>query len=70
MKTLFGVTKVNRKVRKATGLSALNRYSAPRVKQRVKTKAGLNTPVGRTVRQASRGNLPTLFGLFKSKKSK
>ena len=41
MRTVFGVTKVKRKVRKITGLCALNRYSAPRVKQRVETKAAL-----------------------------
>ena len=70
MKTIFGVTKVTRRVRKTTGFSALNRYSEPRVKQRIKTKAGLNTPIARAVRQASRGNWPTLFGIFRSRKSK
>ena len=67
---MFGATKVTRKVRKATGLSAVNRYPGLRVKQRVKTKAGLNTPGARAVRQASRGDLPTLFGVFRSRKSK
>ena len=68
MRTVFGVTKVKRKVRKMTGLSALNRYSAPWVKQRVKTKAGLNTPVARVFRQFLKGNFPTFLGIFKARK--
>jgi len=68
VKTAIGITKAKRQVKKATGISIVERYTKPaRVKGRAKQKAGLYSPTARAVRQTSKGRFPTLFGFFRRK---
>lgn len=67
--TLLGITKVKRRVRKATGISAFQRYTNPsRIKQRAKAKVGLYSPTARVIRQTSKGRFPSFLGLFRRKR--
>ncbi len=69
LKTLLGVTKVKRQVKRELGISQVQAWTKPsRVKQRAKYRLGLYSPAVRTVRQASKGKVPTLFGLFAKKR--
>jgi hypothetical protein len=67
--SLVGITKAKRKLRKATGISTVERYTKPsRIKQHYKQKLGLYSPLATTVRQTSKGNFPSFLRLFKRKK--
>ena len=69
MKTLLGVTKVKRRVRRELGISQVQAWTKPsRVKQRAKYRLGLYSPAVRVVRQTAKGRVPTLFGLFTKKR--
>ena len=66
VKTLLGITKVERKIKKATGISTIERLTKPsRIEQTLKQKAGIYSPEMTVVRQTAKGKLPTLFGFFK-----
>lgn len=68
MNRLLGITAAKRAIRKATGLSAVDRLTNPsRIKQTMKQKVGIYSPEMTWVRQTSRGVLPSLLGLFKKK---
>src|SRR5207237_1361444 len=68
VKTLLGVTRVTRKIRRATGISTIERYTnLSRVKQSMKQKAGIYSPTMTIARQTAKGNFPSLFGLFRKK---
>ena len=67
--TLFGVTRVKRRLKRELGISQVQAWTKPsRVKQRAKSRLGLYSPVIRTVRQASKGKVPTPLGLFGKKR--
>jgi len=69
LNTVLGVTKAKRRVKRSLGISQVQAWTKPsRVKQKVKYRAGLYSPVVRAVRQASKGKVPTLFGLFGRKR--
>ena len=64
LKTLLGVTAVKRKVKRSLGISQVQGYTRPsRVKQKIKYRAGLYTPLARAIRQISKGKFRTPFGL-------
>lgn len=66
LNTIVGITAVKKSIRKVTGLSTIDRFTKPsRIKQSIKQKVGIYSPTMTVVRQSSRGNIPTLFGLFK-----
>ena len=68
LNTLLGITKIKRRVRKVTGLSLIDRYTKPsRIKQSIKQKVGIYSPVMTLIRQSLKGNIPTLLGLKKKK---
>ena len=69
LNNIFGITKVKRAFRKATGLSTIDRFTNPsRIKQTIKQKVGIYSPTMTTARQTSKGKLPSLFGIFGKKK--
>lgn len=69
LNTILGVTKVRRAVRKATGISTIERLTKlSRIKQSLKQKVGIYSLPMTVVRQTSRGILPSIFGLFNRKK--
>jgi hypothetical protein len=66
MKTVLGLTAAKRQAKRSLGISQVQAWTKPsRIKQRVKYRLGLYSPVARTVRQTSKGRFPTLFGLFR-----
>ena len=66
LNTLLGITKVKRAVKKATGISAIQGWTNPsRIKQRIKQKAKIYSPIMTVARQTSKGKFPSFFGLFK-----
>lgn len=66
IKTLVGITSVKRKIKKATGISTVERYTKPsRIKQSIKQKVGIyGDPTITTIRQISKGKIPSLLGFF------
>jgi len=69
LKTILGVTKIKRKIKKVTGISTIEGYIKPsRIKQRVKQKVGIYSPIMTIIRQTSKWKFPTFLGLFKKKK--
>ena len=69
LNNVLGVTKAKRRVKRSLGISQVQAWTKPsRVKQKVKYRAGLYSPVARAVRQTSKGKVPTLFGLFSRKR--
>jgi len=65
LRTLLGVTKVKRRVKRELGISQVQAWTKPsRVKQRAKYRLGLYSPVMRAVRQTSKGKVPTPLGLL------
>ena len=64
LKTLLGVTKVKRRIKKATGISAIQSLSPSRVKQKIKYNIGYNKPMFKHTRELSKGKVPSLFGWF------
>lgn len=68
LNTVLGITKAKREIRKATGISTVERYTKPsRIKQSLKQKVGIYSPTMTVVRQTSKGKLPSFFGLFGKK---
>ena len=66
--SMLGITRMKRRINKATGISTFNRYTKPsRIKQSLKQKVGLYSPTMTVVRQTSKGRFPSFFGLFKKK---
>jgi hypothetical protein len=64
MRTILGVTTVKRSVKRSLGISRVEGFIEPsRIKQKIKYRAGLYTPVARAIRQASKGKFRTPFGL-------
>jgi len=62
---LLGVTAAKRRVKRELSISQVQAWTKPsRVKQRVKAKVGLYSPVARVIRQTARGRLPSFLGLF------
>lgn len=69
LNTLLGVTRVKREIRKATGISTIERFTRPsRIKQSIKQKLGIYSPTMTTIRQTAKGKFPSFLGLFKWKK--
>ena len=69
LNNIFGVTKVKRAFRKTTALSIVDRFTNPnRIKQTIKQKVGIYSPIMTTIRQTSKGKLTSLFGIFGKKK--
>jgi hypothetical protein len=69
IKQLTGYTSAKRRVKRSLGISQVQAWTKPsRIKQRAKAKAGLYSPAARFIRQTSRGNFPTLLGLFGRKR--
>jgi hypothetical protein len=66
LNTVLGVTRIKRRLRKATGISTFERYTKPsRIKQNIKQKIGIyNNPTVTIVRQTSKGKLPSVLGIF------
>lgn len=68
VKTLLGITRVKREIKREIGISTFQRYTQPsRIKQRVKQRIGIYSPKMTIIRQTGKGRLPSLFGLFKRK---
>jgi hypothetical protein len=66
---VLGVTAAKRRVKRELGVSQVEAWVKPsRVKQRVKAKVGLYSPVARAVRQTARGKFPSFLGLFGKKR--
>ena len=63
---MLGVTKLKREVKKATGISTIQRYTDPnRIKQAIKQDVGIyGNPTITVIRQATKGKLPSIVGLF------
>ena len=69
LKTVLGVTKTKRTVKRSLGISQVQGWTRPsRLKQKAKYRAGLYSPAARVVRQTARGKVPTLLGLFHRKR--
>lgn len=69
LNTILGITKVKRSIRKATGISTIERFTKPsRIKQSIKQRVGIYSPTMTVVRQTLKGKLPSFFGLFNRKK--
>jgi hypothetical protein len=69
LKTLLGVTRVKREVKRSLGISQVQGWTRPsRLKQKAKYRVGLYSPAVRVVRQTSKGKVPTLLGLFSRKR--
>lgn len=64
LKTLLGITRVKRRIKKATGISAIQSLSPSRVKQKIKYSVGYNKPVLKHTRELSKGKVPSLLVLF------
>jgi hypothetical protein len=66
--TLLGITKEKRRIKRALGISQVQAWTRPsRVKQRIKYRLGLYSPVARVIRNTAKGKVPTFLGLFNKK---
>jgi hypothetical protein len=64
LSTLLGLTAAKRRVRRSLGISHVEGFVKPsRIKQKIKYRAGLYTPVARAIRQTAKGKFRTPFGL-------
>ena len=55
LSTLLGVTAATRRVKRSLGISQVQGFIEPsRLKQKIKYRAGLYTPVARAIRQTAR----------------
>jgi len=64
LKTLLGITRVKRSIKKATGISKIQSLSTSRVKQKIKYNIGYNKPIFKHTRELSKGKVQSLLGLF------
>lgn len=63
-RTLLGVTAAKRSIRRSLGISQLEGVIEPRrIKQKIKYRFGLYSPVARAIRQTAKGKFRTPFGL-------
>lgn len=61
---VLGVTKVKSAIRKASGISTVERYTKPsRIKQSIKQKVGIYSPTMTTIRQTAKGKIPMPLGI-------
>jgi len=68
IKTLVGYTSAKRRLKRSIGISQVQAWTKPsRVKQRVKYRLGLYSPVARVIRNASKGKFPSLLSIFRNK---
>jgi hypothetical protein len=66
---VLGITRVKRQVKHSLGISQIESLTRPsRIKQRMKQKVGLYSPIASVVRNTAKGKFPSLFGLFNRKK--
>ena len=64
LRTLLGVTAAKRSIRRSLGISQLEGVIEPRrIKQKIKYRFGLYSPVARAIRQTVKGKFRTPFGL-------
>lgn len=71
MKTLIGFTGAKRRLKHSLGISQVQAWTKPsRIKQRLKYKVGLYSPVVRVIRNATKGKFPSFLGIFKNNKIK
>ena len=64
LSTLLGVTAAKRSIKRSLGISQVQGFIEPsRLKQKIKYRAGLHTPVARAIRQAAKGKIRRPFGL-------
>lgn len=69
LKTILGLTTAKRRVKRSLGISQVEAWTKPsRVRQRVKSKLGLYSPITRGIREIAKGKFPTFLGLFNGKK--
>lgn len=69
LKTVLGITKGKRAVKRSLGISQAEGWiKSSRLKQKLKYRAGLYSPVARVIRQTAKGKVPTLLGLFSRKR--
>jgi hypothetical protein len=67
-KTLIGYTSAKRRLKRSLGISQVQAWTKPsRVKQRIKYRLGLYSPVARVVRNTTKGKFPSFLGIFKNK---
>jgi hypothetical protein len=64
IKTILGITKVKRKIRKSTGISKVQSFTPTRIKQKLKYDGGYNKPIFKHVRELSKGKNPGILGFF------
>jgi hypothetical protein len=63
LRRLLGVTAVKRSVKRALGVSQVQGFIEPsRLKQKIKYRTGLYTPLARAIRQTAKGKFRTPFG--------
>ena len=68
LNTILGVSAAKRRLKRGLGISQVEAWTKPsRVKQRLKSQAGLYSPEVRVVRQTLRGKFPSFLGLFSRK---
>lgn len=64
LRALLGVTAAKRSIRRSLGISQLEGVIEPRrIKQKIKYRFGLYSPVARAIRQTAKGKFRTPFGL-------
>ena len=64
LSTLLGVTAAQRSIKRSLGISQVQGFIEPsRLKQKIKYRAGLSTPIARAIRQTAKGKFRTPFGL-------
>ena len=66
LNTVLGITKIKRSIKKATGISTVERFTNPnRIKQTIKQKVGIygNSTVT-AFRQTIKGKIPNPLGIF------
>ena len=64
LRALLGVTATKRSIKRSLGISQLEGVIEPRrIKQKIKYRFGLYSPVARAIRQTAKGKFRTPFGL-------
>ena len=64
LSTLLGVSTAKRRIKRSLGISQVQGFIKPsRLKQKIKYRAGLYTPVVRAIRQTAKGKFRIPFGL-------
>jgi len=68
IKSIIGYTGAKRRLKRSLGISQVQAWTKPsRVKQRVKYRLGLYSPIARIVRNTAKGKFPSFLGIFKNK---